>query len=78
MTQKEAVKKHLLSGKSLTSVEAFELFGCTRLAVVISSLRKDGFDIRTLMMEGKNRFGGHCNYAKYVLYNNTANNVDNL
>ena len=76
MTQKEAVKKHLLSGKSLTSVEAFELFGCTRLAVVISSLRKDGFDIRTIMMEGTNRYGNPCKYAKYLLYK--INGVDNL
>lgn len=76
MTQKKMVKEYLLSGKSLTSMQAFEMFGCTRLAVIISSLRKDGFDIRTIMMEGTNRYGNPCKYAKYLLYN--INGVDNL
>lgn len=68
MTQKQAVKEHMLNGNSLTSMEAFEMFGCTRLAVIINTLRKEGYDIETIMMEGKNRYGGTCKYAKYILH----------
>lgn len=65
--QKVRVLQHLKSHGSLTSMEAFEKYGITRLAAVIFDLRELGNDIRTLDMEGQNRYGEATRYAKYVL-----------
>lgn len=66
-TQGRAVLKHLETVGPLTSKEAFELYGCTRLAAQISNLRKLGYNIITLDCKGTTRYGTFCNYAKYVL-----------
>lgn len=66
--QKVRVLQHLKSHGSLTSMEAFEKYGITRLAAVIFDLRELGHDIITYDMEGQNRYGEVTRYAKYVLY----------
>lgn len=48
----------------ISSKEAFELFGVTRLAAVIFDLRKH-YDIDTVIIDGETRFGEHCQYARY-------------
>ncbi len=65
--QTKAIKEHLESGYTLTSMEAFEKFGCTRLAAQIHELKKSGMDIQTIMVEGTTRYGTETHYAKYVL-----------
>lgn len=65
--QKVRVLQHLKTHGSLTSMEAFENYGVTRLAAVIFDLRKLGHDIVTLDMDGSNRYGEPVRYAKYVL-----------
>ena len=61
MTQKEKIAKHLKSGKTITTIQAFQKFGCTRLAAVISDL-KPGMKIvaENVRINGKN-------LAKYKL-----------
>ena len=51
MTQSEAILKHLKSGDTITSLEALQKYGCLRLAAVIHSLRKEGFDVGTEMVD---------------------------
>lgn len=51
----------------LTSMEAFEEFGITRLAARIDELRRAGYEIKTEMLHTVNRLGGRCNYARYHL-----------
>ena len=51
MTQSEAILKHLKSGNTITSLEALQKYGCLRLAAVIHSLRKEGFDVGTEMVD---------------------------
>ena len=68
LSQKDDVLKHLKENGSITSMEAIKKFGVTRLSAIIFDLRyKDGYDIVTHMMEGKNRYGRTSKYAKYVL-----------
>jgi hypothetical protein len=67
MNQTQAVKAHLMSGKTLTSMEAFSLYGCTRLSDKVFRLRKSGLNIQTIMVEGETRYGTPCSYAKYKL-----------
>ena len=46
-TQKQAIKEWLLSGKTITPLEALEHFGCFRLGAQIFNLKKEGMDIHT-------------------------------
>lgn len=46
-TQKQHVRAHLLSGKSITPLEALNLYGIFRLAAVVCELRKEGMEIVT-------------------------------
>lgn len=68
MNKTELVRQHLLNHGSITSWEAIQLYGETRLADVILKLRQRGWDIRTLMCEMTDRYGNEGQYAKYVLY----------
>ncbi len=64
---KVALVDYMRKNSGITSKEAFEEFGITRLSARIMELRQMGYDIVTLMMDGKTRFGESCRYAKYVL-----------
>jgi hypothetical protein len=57
--------KHLKEGKTLTSLEAFDLFGCTRLAARIHDLRCRGESIQKRMRKVVNRFGKNTAVAEY-------------
>jgi hypothetical protein len=63
--QMKAIKDYLLAGNTLTSMEAYKKFGCTKLPSRISDLRKEGLEIQTIMMEGETRYGTPTRYAKY-------------
>jgi hypothetical protein len=61
-TQKQQIKKYLLSKKTITPIQALNKFGCFRLAAVIYNLKAEGLKIVTeIQFEGKKQF------AKYRL-----------
>jgi hypothetical protein len=61
-TQKEQIKKYLLSRKTITPIQALNKFGCFRLAAVIYKLKEEGLKIVTeIEHNGKKQF------AKYRL-----------
>jgi hypothetical protein len=63
-SQNEKVKEHLVSGKTITPLEALSLYGCFRLGARIWDLRrKYGLPIVTERVV--NEKGNH--YAKYSL-----------
>lgn len=64
---KVAILEHLRNFPYLTSKEAFEKYGITRLSACIFDLRENGYDIETVMVETTTRFGESCRYARYVL-----------
>ena len=64
---KVRILEHLKKSGSITSMEAFQLFGITRLSARIKELRDKGYDIRTLMIDSVNRYGEDVRYGKYVL-----------
>ena len=45
MTQEQMVLNHLKEGKSITPIDALNLYGCFRLSAVIFRLKEDGHDI---------------------------------
>lgn len=61
-TQKEQIKKYLLSRKTITPIQALNKFGCFRLAAVVYKLKNEGLKIVTEMEYSKNK-----QYAKYRL-----------
>lgn len=63
----QLVLQHLLEKGSITSWEAIENYGATRLSAIIFNLRARGYDINTLEIDGKDRYGQRCRYAKYIL-----------
>lgn len=59
----EYLKKH----EGITSKEAFEHFGATRLSAIIFCLRQAGYNIVNIPQSGKNRFGESVHYDQYRL-----------
>jgi len=62
--QKEKILNYLMEGNKLTQIDAFELFGCFRLASRIHDLRLDGHNIKTKTTKSRN-----ATYASYYLEN---------
>lgn len=50
-SQNALIKGWLMNGRSLTTLEALNMFGCFRLAARISNLRDEGMDIETEIVE---------------------------
>ena len=67
MTQKQAVLNHLLLGKELSSIQAIDLYGITRLGAYILILKKEGYIINSRREKVKNRFGHTSNPSIYSI-----------
>lgn len=63
----EKVLEHLQNNGCITSLEAIELYGATRLSAIIFNLRKKGYKIDTVDLPFTDRFGTKSTYGKYVL-----------
>jgi len=63
-TQIENIKEHLNTGKSITPLEALNLYGCFRLSAVIFKLKRAPYnqDIKTHIVSD-----GGKHWAKYYL-----------
>ena len=67
-TQKSEILAYMKAGHRITSMQAIEMFGATRLSAIIYELRHDdGYNIITHDRIGKNRYGGVVQYAEYEL-----------
>ena len=52
---------------SVTSLDAFELLGCHRLAARIFEIQEEGYNVKKETKTGKNRFGQPVCYTEYTL-----------
>ena len=66
-TQKEAIKKHLIGYGHITSVDAYNAYGITRLSAIIFLLREEGLLIETLRKQVVGKFGNKGSQAIYNL-----------
>lgn len=57
MTQKERIKKHLLSGWKITPLQALKKYGAFRLGAVIHTLKKEGMNISSKFVKVATRHG---------------------
>lgn len=64
-TQDKQVELHLKQYGSITSWEAFEKYGITRLSARIYNLRRY-HNILSKQMTTTNRYGNTVNYVRYV------------
>lgn len=67
VTKMEQVRQHLLDKKSITSWEAINFYGATRLSAIIFNLRGEGFNIDTESVKRKDRNGNPVTFGKYIL-----------
>lgn len=67
MTKFQQVKEHLENYCTITSWQAIQQYGATRLSDIIFRLRKQGYDIQTKTECAKDRNGNTCQFAKYIL-----------
>lgn len=70
--QQERVLEYIKGGNKITSLDAFNQLGITRLAAVIFDLKKDGYFIGSRRVSVKNRFNEKCNVSEYF-YGGEAN-----
>jgi hypothetical protein len=66
MSQKDAIREYLESGKALTPIDALNMFGCFRLGARIHDLREEGLNIEMELVKGKYE----ARFAKYSLKTN--------
>ena len=66
-SQRQMVLNHIQKYGGITSIEAIELYGATRLSGLIYNLKKDGYNINTQLLKGVTRYGTSCCYAKYSI-----------
>ena len=62
MNTNERILEYLQKGNSITPIEALDKFGCFRLSTRIWELKKDGYDIETVI-----ETNGNKKFASYRL-----------
>ena len=65
VSQEKLIADHLVKYGSISTWEAIQLYGCTRLPARISDLRSKGWPIKTDLAQSKNRYGHNSNFAVY-------------
>ena len=67
MNKTNAIQLHLIEKGSITSWEAIQLYGATRLSAIIYNLRyKRDMDIRNERVNFTDRFGTKSHYDVYI------------
>ena len=67
MTQEQMILQHLKDYETITSWEAIQWYGVTRLSAKIYNLRKQGYKISNETMTLRNRYGKLVHFDKYKL-----------
>ena len=67
MNKTQKILNHLRINGSITSWEAIQEYGVTRLSAIIFNLRKRGMFIISERVTFTDRYGDKANFAKYVL-----------
>lgn len=67
MTQNEMILDHLQEHNSISSAEAYELYGCLRLSARIYDLRATGIPIIAHSRTARNRYGNAVTFSEYSI-----------
>lgn len=63
----DAVLNHLKNGHTITDAIAVQMFDAHRLGDIIFRLRKRGYNIETMELVKKDRYGHEARFAEYRL-----------
>jgi len=63
LSQTDSIKKHLRTMGTITSWEAIQTYGATRLSAIIYNLRNNGWDIDSTDEPNSNGKGIHTLYT---------------
>ena len=74
LSQTGEVLEYLQKHTTITSLQAIQMFGATRLSAIIYDLRAAGHQIETTSVTAKNRRGGSTTFARYI-YKGEQKNV---
>jgi hypothetical protein len=66
MTQKQRIHKFLVSGKTLTRLNAWDELGVLEAPARICELRAQGCPIKTTMVTVRNRYGENVSIAHWT------------
>lgn len=64
-TQYDKILRYINEHGSISSMEAFNEFGITRLAARVNELQRKGIYLEREMEHSKNRFGEKSHYMRY-------------
>ena len=67
LNQNERILRHLSDHGSITTLDAFNEYGITRLASRICDLRQAGHPIQGQFESSTNRYGEKVSYVRYSL-----------
>lgn len=67
MNKTKLILEHLKNNEGITSIQAFELYGATRLSAIIFNLKKSHLKIESHWKTGKDRYGNTCRFVEYRL-----------
>lgn len=78
MTQQSRILQYMKNqpDHSMTSMDAIQNFGATRLSAIVFDLKEKGYNITTIMEEGLNRYGEVTRYARYRLDMTSVSQVE--
>ena len=65
MTQHTIIIDHMKNRGSITTIEAYEEYGITKLTTRISELRRAGMNIQSQTYSALNRYGKPVTYNRY-------------
>lgn len=78
MTQHTLIIEYMREHGSITTYEAYEQLGITKLTTRISELKGAGFDIRQRTESGLNRYGKPVTYNRYWLVEDKQNKAGSV
>lgn len=78
MTQKSLILDYLLEHGSVTTYEAYEQLGITRLPARIHELIQAGYKIKAQFESGLNRYGKPVTYSRYTLIDEKRNDAGSV
>lgn len=67
VTQNDEVLNYIKEHRGITSMDAYDKLGCTRLSARIADLKNMGYAIGKTMVDRKNRKGEEVKVAWYFL-----------
>ena len=67
MTQNQRIVQHMQKWGGITTLEAINCYGITRLPARIGELREQGIPITDAWETGENRYGELVRYKRYRL-----------